>query len=120
MAIVEVKCRMEMMLKIKSLVYLKLNIGRVKWFSLIYNIFSRHFSSIFVCICTVYVLNSVVSKGSFPGPHFQWTVLNNSKKLSYMVELIDNLSIGMLLASLAKLLQLGNSISMTCFEKVNF
>lgn len=37
-----------------------------------------------------------------------------------MVELIDNLSIGMLLASLAKLLQLGNSISMTCFEKVNF
>lgn len=67
--------------------------------------FESFLHSIFVCTCTVNVLNRVVSQEPFPVLHFQGSVLNYSKKLSYMVELIDNLSIDMLLASLAKLLQ---------------
>lgn len=64
--------------------------------------FEAFLCSIFVYTCTVNILNRVVSLGSFSGRHFQGSVLNYSKKLSYMVELIDNLSIDMLLASLAK------------------
>lgn len=64
--------------------------------------FEAFLCSIFVYTCTVNILNRVVSPGSFSGRHVQGSVLNYSKKLSYMVELIDNLSIDMLPASLAK------------------
>lgn len=64
--------------------------------------FEAFLCSIFVYTCTVNILNRVVSLGSFSGRHFQGSVLNYSKKSSYTVELIDNLLIDMLLASLAK------------------